>query len=177
MAGEADIRFAQSDSDQPQQVYCQGHNVTEEIRSLPVDDAVSAVAAIQGVREALVEAQRKLAADENVVMDGRDIGTVVLPQAECKIFLTASAEERARRRKKDREGKAPEQSLEEIIAEIKKRDYEDSHRKNSPLKQAEGSFILDTTTLGFSEAVDAAARLIRASQYSNHAARQAGTGG
>ena len=166
LAKDANIRFEQTGQEDEQQIYCCGENVTEEIRSLPVSEAVSGIAAVAGVREALVEAQRKMAADQHVVMDGRDIGTVVLPEAECKIYLTASAEERARRRKKERAGKAKERTLEEITAEIRKRDEDDMSRENSPLRQAEDSVLLDTTYMHFQESVDAALEIVRVSQKS-----------
>ena len=164
LARNADIRFVHDESGPIQMVYCQGENLTEEIRSRQVNAAVSQVSAVAGVREALVDIQRKMAESQNVVMDGRDIGTVVLPDAECKIYLTASVEERAKRRKKEREGKDTERSLEDIAIDIQKRDEEDMRRIHSPLRKAEDSVVLDTTTLSFCEAVEAAVEMVLAAK-------------
>ena len=162
LAKSAEIRFRHVEPrDGRQLVYCRGQNVTDDIRNLQVSQTVSAVAALPGVREAMVEAQKQLAAGRDVVMDGRDIGTVVLPEAECKIFLTASVEERAKRRWREREGQG--QALEEIVEELRKRDDEDTNRKASPLRQAEGSVLLDTTPMSFQEAVEETLRLVRES--------------
>lgn len=163
--------------DGAQQVFCQGVNVTEAIRSLEVSAAVSKVAAVAGVRDALVEAQRQLAASHDVVMDGRDIGTVVLPHAQCKVFLTASPEERARRRMIEREeadnsdgsgGNSGKQNLEAVIAEIRKRDEEDMNRAISPLRPAQDSVTIDTTGMRFAEVVDQLVELVRARTSSDH---------
>jgi len=164
LARNADIRMVHDESGTIQMIDGQGRNLTEEIRSRQVNAAVSQVAAIAGVREALVDIQRKMAENQNVIMDGRDIGTVVLPHAECKIYLTATAEERARRRKKEREGKDQDRTLEEIAIEIRKRDEEDMRRTHSPLRKAEDSIVLDTTALSFQEAVEAAAEIVLASK-------------
>jgi cytidylate kinase len=165
LAKTADIRICQSKSkDFTQQVFCQGQDVTEEIRSLPVSRAVSKVSAIGGVREAMVEAQKGIAANHDVVMEGRDIGTVVLPDAECKIYLTASAEERASRRKKEREGTDRDRPLEAIVEEIVRRDHEDMNRRISPLRQAEDSILLDTTFMSFEEAVQEVLKLVEAAR-------------
>jgi len=165
LAETADIAFIQGGPGEAgQQVMCQGRNITEDIRSAEVGRLVSRVSAVAGVRAALVEAQRRLAAGFDVVMDGRDIGTVVLPGAECKIFLTASVEERAKRRMKQREGKDSALTLDEIAADIEKRDRDDENREISPLVMAKDSILLDTTSLRFREAVDAAYGFVLAAQ-------------
>ncbi len=165
LAREAVIDFRTGqDAEASQQVFCQGQNVTEVIRSQEVSRAVSQVAAVAGVREALTGAQRRLAAHRDVVMDGRDIGTVVLPQADCKIYLTASVEERALRRWKEREAKDRDQTLEDIVQDIARRDYEDTHRITSPLRPAADSILLDSTALSFQEFVEKALALVRSVQ-------------
>jgi len=162
LAREADILFEPDpeNADYTQRVFCRGLDITKEIRGLDVSQNVSAISSIPGVREVLVEAQRKMASDRDVVMEGRDIGTVVLPRADYKLFLTASVEERARRRWKERGGGDQDQTLAEIIAEIAKRDAEDANRANSPLRPAPDSVILDSTDLSFSEVIEEAARLV-----------------
>ena len=174
LAGTADIRLQPAGgADGAQLVYCQGEDVTSAIRGMPVSLAVSTVAAIPGVRAAMVEAQRKMASGREVVMDGRDIGAVVLPDAECKIFLTASVEERAKRRLLERAGGAENTAdplaLEAITAELKKRDDEDINRAASPLRQPEDSVLLDTTSMSFSEVLDESLRLVREARDRRHA--------
>ena len=115
---------------------------------------VSSIAAIPEVREKLVSLQQEIAQQGGIVMDGRDIGTVVLPQAELKIFLVASVEERAERRYKENIVKGIETDLETLKEEIAARDYKDSHRETSPLKQAEDAVYLDTTGLSIQEVVE-----------------------
>lgn len=129
-------------------------DISEEIRSLEVTNNVSVVAAVAGVREALVRLQQNMAKLGGVVMDGRDIGTVVLPKAELKVFLTASVEERSRRRQAELKIKGIEVDLAEMIAQIEKRDYIDSHREVNPLRQAPDAVLLDTTHLNIDEVVD-----------------------
>ena len=115
---------------------------------------VSSIAAIPEVREKLVSLQQEIAQQGGIVMDGRDIGTVVLPQAELKIFLVASVEERAERRYTENIAKGIETDLETLKEEIAARDYKDSHRETSPLKQAEDAVYLDTTGLSIQEVVE-----------------------
>ena len=109
----------------------------------------------------LLEMQRKLARENNVVMDGRDIGTVVLPDATVKIFLTASVEERAMRRFRELEQRGTPESYEKVLEEMRQRDYNDSHRAAAPLKQAEDAVLLDTTELDFRQSEEAILRIIR----------------
>lgn len=143
------IELLQSTSNQ--KVLLDGRDVTEEIRKESVSNAVSFVAEHARVREALVKKQRELAENDNVVMDGRDIGTHVLPEAELKVFLIASVEERAKRRHKENVEKGYESDLNKLIEEIKERDERDSNRKTSPLVQAEDAIAIDTTSLSIEE--------------------------
>ncbi len=122
--------------------------------------AASNVSAIPAVRAFLLEMQRDMARRHRVIMDGRDIGTVVLPNADVKIFLTASAEERANRRYKELAEKPDCPPYEEILQDIIKRDYADMHREISPLKQAEDAVLVDTTELNLEESAEAIVRVI-----------------
>lgn len=132
--------------DGEQRVFLNSQDVSDKIRTTEVSMMASKVSAIAAVRDFLLELQRGLARENNVIMDGRDIGTVVLPQAQVKIFLTASAQCRAKRRYKDylAAGNTKE-SYEQILADIQQRDYNDSHRAVAPLKPAEDSVIVDTS--------------------------------
>lgn len=132
--------------DGEQRVFLNSQDISDKIRTTEVSMMASKVSAIAAVRDFLLELQRGLARENNVIMDGRDIGTVVLPQAQVKIFLTASAQCRAKRRYKDylAAGNTKE-SYEQILADIQQRDYNDSHRAVAPLKPAEDSVIVDTS--------------------------------
>lgn len=147
------ISFGRSETGD-QLVYVGDVDVTHPIRENEVTNAVSAIAAIPAVREKLVALQQEIAQQGGIVMDGRDIGTVVLPNAELKIFLVASVDERAERRYKENLSKGIETDLETLKEEIAARDYKDSHRETSPLKQAKDAIYLDTTGLGISEVVE-----------------------
>lgn len=131
-----------------------GVDVSEAIRSLEVTNNVSAVAAVAGVREALVKLQREMAREGGVVMDGRDIGTVVLPDAELKIFLTASVAERSKRRWLELKAKGIEVDLAELEEQIRKRDELDSNREVDPLRQADDAILIDTTNMSIAEVTD-----------------------
>ncbi len=135
-------------------IFLNGENVSSEIRSQAVNENVSKTAAVKGVRETLVKKQKKLAEEHKVVMDGRDITTVVLPDAEHKFYLTASLEERARRRFEEMKSKDMEISLEDIKENIKNRDKLDSEREHSPLKKAEDAVEIDSTELSIEEVVE-----------------------
>lgn len=128
-----------------QRMYLNGEDVTNSIRTPEVSAAASAVSAIPEVRSFLLDTQRQLAEKNNVIMDGRDIGTVVLPNAELKIFLTATAEDRAMRRFKEYEEKGVPTTFEEVLEAIEARDKQDSERDVAPLKPAEDAVLLDTT--------------------------------
>ena len=147
------ISFGRSESGE-QLVFLGDVDVSHPIRENAVTNAVSSFAAIPAVREKLVAFQQKIARQGGIVMDGRDIGTVVLPQAELKIFLVASVDERAERRYKENLSKGIETDLETLKEEIAARDYKDSHRETSPLKQAEDAIYLDTTGLSILEVVE-----------------------
>ncbi len=136
-----------------QQIFLNKENVSLLIRNDQVAAAASKVATYSAVREALVKIQRDMSKSTSVVMDGRDIGTVVLPHATLKIFLTASVEERAQRRYKEYVAKGETPCLETLIIEIKERDFQDSNRKISPLKKAEDAIEIDTTYMTIEEIV------------------------
>ena len=146
----------------PSGVAIAGHDITLEIRTPRIDKAVSPVSAIPAVREALTQQQRAIAASENIVMEGRDIGTVVFPNAELKVFLTASAEERARRRALQNAQRGFGETDEAaILADIIRRDEADSTRAVAPLRPAEDAVMLDTTGMGIDEVCAAIANLAR----------------
>lgn len=147
---KAELKFV----DGEQHVFLDGEDVTELIRTPEVSMMASKVSAISQVRAYLLEMQRSLAVNNNVLMDGRDIGTVVLPNATVKIFLTASAEERANRRYKELIEKGTDVTFDEVLADIEKRDYADSHREIAPLKPAEDSRIVDTTGLVLEQSLE-----------------------
>ncbi|MTD30076.1 (d)CMP kinase [Planomicrobium sp. YIM 101495] len=141
-------------SDSGQLVFLDGDNVTEAIRSQAVTAAVSEISAHESVRMQMAELQQRLAEGRGVVMDGRDIGTHVLPAAQLKVFMSASVEERARRRFAENGLRGIETPLVELQAEIAARDKMDSERKVAPLKQAEDAIYLDTTELSIEQAAD-----------------------
>ena len=147
------ISFGRSESGE-QLVFLGDVDVSHPIRENAVTNAVSSFAAIPAIREKLVALQQEIAQQGGIVMDGRDIGTVVLPKSELKIFLVASVDERAERRYKENLSKGIETDLETLKEEIAARDYKDSHRETSPLKQAEDAIYLDTTGLTILEVVD-----------------------
>lgn len=136
-----------------QRVFLNRDDVTEEIRSNEITNNVSQVAAYADVRTDLVERQRQLAQEANIIMDGRDIGTTVLPLAQVKIFLVASVDERAQRRYKENMAKGMTANLETLKADIALRDYKDSHRAISPLIQADDAILVDTTGHSIEEVV------------------------
>lgn len=144
-----------------QRMYLNGEDVTTAIRENAVSRYASQVSAIPEVRAFLLDMQRKLAAEHNVVMDGRDIGTVVLPEAEVKVFLTASVEQRALRRWKELCAKGESPDLATIQEEIAQRDYDDSHRAAAPLRQAEDAVLLDTSALNLEESLEALHAIVK----------------
>lgn len=143
-----------------QQVLLNGENVNAVIRNEEVGNMASATSVYPVVRTKLVELQRQLASKENVIMDGRDIGTVVLPNADVKIYLTASSRVRAKRRYEELKAKGQKCSLDEIEQDIIDRDYRDMHRETSPLKQAEDAVLLDTCELDIDGVVSAMKKII-----------------
>ncbi|MGN0555415.1 MAG: (d)CMP kinase [Candidatus Fimenecus sp.] len=144
-----------------QHVLLNGEDVSEEIRTPQASMAASAVSAVPAVRRFLFDLQREIAAKNDCIMDGRDIGTVVLPQAEVKIFLTASPETRAMRRFKELQEKGAPDTYEAVLADLKQRDYNDSHRDVAPLKPAEDSVLVDTSALTLSQSVEKVIEVIK----------------
>ena len=136
------------------EIYLNGENVSKEIRTTEVSDNVSFIAKQPEVRERLVVLQRDIAEKQGVIMDGRDIGTVVLPNADYKFFLTASADERARRRFLELQSLGIETTIEEVKRNLIERDRIDSEREISPLKQAEDAILIDNTNLNKEETID-----------------------
>ena len=137
-----------------QRVYLNKEDVSEEIRLPEISMAASTVSAVPEVRAALLELQRDMARTNSVIMDGRDIGTVVLPNAEVKIFLTAKPEIRAKRRYDELVQKGVETAFEEVLDDLNRRDYNDSHRETAPLKQADDAVLADTSELDFEQSVE-----------------------
>ena len=157
---DLDIRLVHGE-DGEQRMLLNGTDVSREIRLPEVSLYASAVSAHPGVRTYLLEMQRQLARENSVIMDGRDIGTVVLPDADVKIFLTASPEARAHRRCRELEQRGTPESYEKVLEEIQQRDYNDTHRAVAPLRQAEDAVLLDTTAMNFEESRQALLELIR----------------
>ena len=151
------IRFV----DGEQRVFIGDEDVSSAIRQNEVSMAASDVSAIPEVRAFLFDLQKNIAENNNCIMDGRDIGTVVLPDAKIKIFLTASAEARAKRRFEELTEKGQSVDYETILKEIEERDYQDSHRAIAPLKKADGAIVVDTTELTLSESIDFMLKTIR----------------
>ena len=148
-------------ADGVQRMYLSGRDVTETIRENEVSALASQVAALPAVREFLLDFQRKQAREHDVVMDGRDIGTVVLPQAGVKIFLTAAPEARARRRTAELLQRGQDADFDEILREIRQRDEQDENRPVAPLRQAEDAALLDTTNLDLKGSLEALLTLVR----------------
>jgi len=160
---DTEITFS-INSDGKQITNLDGQDVTNHIRSNEVSNSVSAVSAHQAVREEMVRRQQLLAGNKKVIMDGRDIGTVVLPDASVKIFLIADAQERAERRYEENLAKGIESNFDTLLEEIKKRDEFDSNRAVSPLTKAEDAIELDTTKLTIEEVVDRIEEIIKIKQ-------------
>ncbi len=154
-----DVRLKFEDGEQ--KVYLNGEDVSALIRTPQISMAASAVSKIPRVREFLLELQRSIAASNNVIMDGRDIATVVLPDADVKIFLFASPECRAERRYKELLEKGEKVSFEEVLKDVNERDYQDSHREIAPLKPAADSVMADTTGNTLQESIDMIVSVIK----------------
>ena len=144
-----------------QRMYLNGEDVTKEIRLPQISGYASAVSAHPSVRAFLLDMQRAFAREASVIMDGRDIGTVVLPDADVKIYLTASAQARAQRRCRELEQRGTPEPFDKVLADIEKRDWDDSHRAVAPLRQAEDAVLLDTTALDFDQSREALLNIIR----------------
>ena len=155
-----DLRMAYGE-DGVQHMYLSGKDVSEDIRHHEISGMASQVAALPQVRAFLLDFQRRQARDHDVVMDGRDIGTVVLPQAGLKVFLTASPETRARRRCLELEMRGQKAEFFEILHDIQQRDYQDAHREVAPLRQAEDAVPLDTTHLDQKQSLEALVELAK----------------
>ena len=141
-----------------------GTEVTDDIRTAEVTGLVSKVAAVPEVRTAMTDQQRRMGAEGGIVMDGRDIGTVVFPDAQCKIFLTATVEERARRRGLELEAKGEKVDYKKLQEDIAFRDKQDSEREVSPLRQAEDAIYLDTSAMNIEQVTDKVLELVKAKQ-------------
>lgn len=153
------------DIKEDERIFLNGTDVTKQIRSIEVNDNVSYVASYKDIRLALVDIQRKMSESISVVMDGRDIGTYVLPNADIKIFQVASVGTRALRRYKENISKGIQCELEDIEIGLKKRDHIDSTRTFAPLKPADDSIVLDTSNLSIEETVDAVIEIIKKKGY------------
>lgn len=156
---EIELRLASIAGEQ--HIYLKDEDVSTAIRTEAAGMAASAVGANPAVRAFLLDLQRSMAKKQDVLMDGRDIGTVVLPDAEVKVFLTASAEERARRRMLELQQRGTPEPYEDILRAIQERDWNDTHRAAAPLRQAEDAVLLDTTELDFTQSEEALLRIIR----------------
>ena len=154
------IRLRLASVEGEQHIYLGDEDVSAAIRTEEAGMAASAVGANPTVRAYLLDTQRNMAKTQNVLMDGRDIGTVVLPDATVKIFLTASPEARATRRWKEYQAKGMPTPYEEVLADVKQRDYQDTHRAAAPLKQAEDAVLLDTSELNFEQSLAAMKEII-----------------
>ena len=149
------------DAEGLQRMILNGEDVTDAIRLPQISQYASVVSAYPGVRAFLLEMQRDFARKGSVIMDGRDIGTVVLPHADVKIFLTASSEARARRRCLELEQRGTPEPFDQVLSEIQQRDWDDSHRETAPLRQAEDAVVVDTTELNFEESLAALLAVVR----------------
>lgn len=144
-----------------QHLLLNGTDVTDRLRAPEVSDISSRVSALSVVREFLLETQREVARRHSVIMDGRDIGTVVLPDAQVKLYLTASSATRAERRCKELQEKGLEASYEDVLRDIEERDYRDIHRQIAPLRQAEDAVFLDTSALTLAQSIEETVKIIR----------------
>ena len=156
-----ELELTMEASDDSRKVFIAGQDVTDFIRTPQVNNAVSIVASYKGVRQYLVERQRLMAEAGGVILDGRDIGSVVLPNAELKIYLTASVEARAMRRYLEVKGTVNEQTLEDIKDSVMQRDDMDKNRKESPLIQVEDAVLVDSSEMTFDETVEHILHLVQ----------------
>ncbi|EGQ3745834.1 (d)CMP kinase [Staphylococcus pseudintermedius] len=161
LISEIDLRLGY-DAEKGQRVFLNDNDVTDFLRENDVTQNVSYVSSIKEVRQFLVQVQQKLAADKGIVMDGRDIGTTVLPDAEVKVYMIASVEERAERRYKDNQERGIESSIEQLKKDITERDAYDMNREISPLKKAEDAIEIDTTGLSIAQVTDKILSLVNA---------------
>ncbi|AVM50546.1 (d)CMP kinase [Capnocytophaga sp. oral taxon 878] len=158
---QSEIKFVYNADLGFSEIYLNGKNIENEIRGIEIANWVSEVAKQPEVRTYLVNLQRKLGEQKGIVMDGRDIGTTVFPEAELKIFMTASEQVRAERRYKELQNKGDNSSFEEVLANIQHRDHIDTTRKESPLKKAEDAIVIDNTHLTIEEQVEKILALVK----------------
>ena len=164
LAALPDIRIGMDhDADGMQRMLLNGEDVTADIRLPEISMYASAVSAIQGVRDFLMEMQRSLARERSVIMDGRDIGTVVLPDADVKIFLYADVEVRAKRRELELQQRGTPKPYEEVLREMEERDYNDTHRAAAPLRAADNAIMVDTSSMDFDASLALLLDVIRGS--------------
>ncbi len=164
LAALPDIRIGMDhDADGVQRMLLNGEDVTADIRLPEISMYASAVSAIQGVRDFLMEMQRSLAQERSVIMDGRDIGTVVLPDADVKIFLYADVEVRAKRRELELRQRGTPKPYEEVLREMEERDYNDTHRAAAPLRAADDAIMVDTSSMDFDASLALLLDVIRGS--------------
>jgi len=163
---EINIEFKQTSKDKTE-IYLNGENVEYEIRNLEVSSKVSPIATVPEVRTLLVDLQRKMSENKSVVMDGRDIGTVVFPNAEVKLFVTADVETRAKRRFDELKQKNIDVDYESIFKNITERDFIDQSREVSPLKMAEDAILIDNSKLTIKQQLDLAVKIIKEKIYEN----------
>lgn len=164
LAALPDIRIGMDhDADGMQRMLLNGEDVTADIRLPEISMYASAVSAIQGVRDFLMEMQRSLARERSVIMDGRDIGTVVLPDADVKIFLYADVEVRAKRRELELQQRGTPKPYEEVLREMEERDYNDTHRAAAPLRAADDAIMVDTSSMDFDASLALLLDVIRGS--------------
>ena len=149
------------DEEGKQHMLMNGMDVTDDIRTQDISQKASLVSAHKVVRDMLLDMQRQVAREHNVIMDGRDIGTVVLPKANVKIFLTASAEIRAKRRYDELTAKGQKTTLVQVLKDVQQRDYQDTHREIAPLKQAKDAVLVDTSELDIDGVVAAIKAIVR----------------
>ncbi|WP_394368522.1 (d)CMP kinase [Aegicerativicinus sediminis] len=148
---DIEIRFINNEKLKKSEVYLNGENVENEIRSMEVSDFVSKVATVSEIRRIMVAQQQEMGKNKGIVMDGRDIGSVVFPEAELKIFMTASPEKRAMRRFMELKDRGDEVTLDDVLENVRKRDYIDTHRQDSPLVTSKDAVVLDNTNLDLDE--------------------------
>lgn len=158
LLNEIDLKLVYKDGSQ--HVMLNGEDISEKIRTPEISMGAAAVSAFSKVREFLFDLQQNIAKENDIIMDGRDIGTVILPNADVKIFLTATAQERANRRFKELSEKGDKSTYEEVLRDIEQRDYEDINREIAPLKKAEDAVEVDSTNMSFQEVVDEIYRII-----------------
>lgn len=156
-----ELSFKNNTETNQSEIQLNGENVERKIRNLDVSKKVSVVAALPEVRKKLVEQQQKMGKEKGIVMDGRDIGTVVFPNAECKLFMTASPQKRANRRYKELLDRGEKVSFEEVLKNVEERDYIDSTRETSPLKKAEDAIVIDNSDMGLDEQFERILNLVK----------------